>query len=211
MANHESSKHRIRGRLPPIVGKVGAWLSAGYRLSLLCLLLLSPLSVGQSVRVAGVKRYPVRPDLLTLVLTVSATPALVSFPLVSGGVASGSSAIAITTGCVLSVGLPTQFTLYGYFASSAAALSGGSPVSNIPSSDVLGEVPTGSPTTFTAFTQSGPLGAAGSSLLLWTTTTDLCLFSNRIDNLSLEINLASLPQLPAATYTGTLFLEAQAM
>jgi hypothetical protein len=180
-------------------------------LILACLAFLAPISVGQSTRVAGVKRNAVHPDLLTLVLTVIAVPSAVNFALVSGGVAAGSSAIAITTSCVLSLGVPTQFTLYGYFASSTAALSGGSPVTNIPSSAVLGMVPTGSPTTFTPFTQTGVFGPGGGSLLLWTATSNLCLLASRTDNLSLEINLASLPQLPAGIYTGTLYLEAQAM
>ncbi len=184
---------------------------AALRFSLPCLLLLSPVGVGQATRVAGIKRISPHPDLLTLILTVSATPSSVNFALVSGGVAAGSASVAITTSCVLSLGLPTQFSLYGYFASASAALSGGSPVAYIPSSSVLGKVPTGSPTSFTAFTQTGVFGAAGGSLLLWTSTLDLCLLSSRTDNLSLEIDLSSVPQLPAATYTGTLFLEAQAM
>jgi hypothetical protein len=210
MESHKSEERRVLSRLTPNARQAFLRLSARCRLGLFCLLFLSPVSVGQSVRVAGMKRIP-QPALLTLILTVSASPPVVNFTLISGGVAAGSSAIAITTGCVLSVGLPTQFTLYGYFASSTAALSGGSPVTNIPSSAVLGEVPTGSPTSFTAFTQSAPLGAAGSSLLLWTSTVDLCLLSSRTDNLSLEINLSSLPQLPAGSYSGTLYLEAQAM
>jgi hypothetical protein len=208
MVSHRPENRRLLGSLSPR-GRRGR--SEGCRLSLLCLLFLSPLSAGQAVRVAGARRFPEQPALLTLILTVSASPSVVNFPLVSGGVAPGSSSVAITTGCVLGVGLPTQFTLYGYFASSTAALSGGSPVTNIPSSAVLGEVPTGTPTTYTAFTQSGPLGSAGSSLLLWSSTVDLCLLSARTDNLYLEIDLTSLPQLPAATYTGTLYLEAQAM
>jgi hypothetical protein len=175
------------------------------------LILLSPVGVGQATRVAGVKRISPHPDLLTLVLTVTAAPAAVSFNLVSGGVATGSSPIAITTACLLSLGAPTQFTLYGYFASASAALSGGAPVTNIPSSAVKGMVPTGAPTTFMPFTQSGAFGPAGGSLLLWTTTTNLCLLSSRTDMLSLEIDLTSLPQLPAATYSGTLVLQAQAM
>jgi hypothetical protein len=103
--------------------------------------------------------------------------------------------------------------LYGYFSNAAAALSGGgSPVVNIPSSEVLGQVPTGSPTSFTSFTQSAPLGGAGASLLLFTQSFFLIAGGgSRTDALSLEINLANQPQLPAGTYSGTLFIQAQSL
>ena len=157
------------GRSGGLRGHLGRTLRPSFRgcwSSLLCLALLSPVSAEQGVRVAGIKPPKLRPDLLTLILTVTATPSNVNFALVSGGVAAGNTPISITTGCVLSLGVPTQFSLYGYFASASAALSGGSPVTNIPTSAVLGKVPTGSPTTFTAFTQSGGggIGTAGGSL-----------------------------------------------
>jgi hypothetical protein len=175
------------------------------------IVLLSPAATSQRTRIAGVKPLTPHPELLTLILTVLASTPLVNFNLVSGGVAVGSPSISITTSCVLSLGAPTQFTLYGYFASSSAALSGGSPVTNIPTSAVKGLVATGAPTTYMPFTQSGAFGPAGGSLLLWTTTSNLCLLSSRTDTLSLEIDLTAMPQLPAGTYTGTLYLQAQAM
>jgi hypothetical protein len=102
--------------------------------------------------------------------------------------------------------------LYGYFSTASAALSGGSPVVNIPTSEVLGQVPTGTPTTFTAFTQSAPIGGAGASLLLFTQSFLLLAGAgSRTDALSLEINLVSQPQLPAGTYSGTLFIQAQSL
>jgi hypothetical protein len=100
-----------------------------------------------------------------------------------------------------------KLNLYGYFSSSGAALTGGTPAVNIPSSAVLGQVPTGSPLTYTPFTRSNPMSSA--SLLL------LCeLFmgggnGSRTDTLNMEIDLEDLPQLPAGTYTGTLYLQAQ--
>jgi hypothetical protein len=93
------------------------------------------------------------------------------------------------------------------FSSSGAALTGGTPAVNIPTSAVLGQVPTGSPLTYTPFTHSNPM--SGASLLL------LCeLFmgggnGSRTDTLNMEIDLEDLPQLPAGTYTGTLYLQAQ--
>ena len=172
--------------------------------------LLSASASSQAVRV-GVRK--VTPNTAVSSLTVSASPAFVSFQLRSGGIATGSSAVAVTTtwGATLCV-LTCTVRLYGYFSSATAALSGGSPVANIPSSSVLGQVPTGTPTTFTAFTQSNPLGGAGASLLLFTQTFLLLpLGGSRTDALNLEINLASQPQLPAGTYSGTLFIQAQSL
>jgi hypothetical protein len=72
---------------------------------------------------------------------------------------------------------------------------------------------TGSPTTFTAFTANTALGPTGAGLLLFTQVlSSINRNASRTDNLSLEINLSAQPQLPAAAnYTGSLFLEVQAL
>src|ERR1700729_4170954 len=59
---------------------------------------------------------------LTESLTVAATPKTVTIPLVSGGIATGSSPVAITTSWVLSGGR-TAVTLVGYFSNATAALT----------------------------------------------------------------------------------------
>ncbi len=145
-------------------------------------------------------------------LTVSATPTSITFTLVSGGTASGSSAVAIQTKWVL---LPTRANLVldGYFASASAALTdGASTPHNIPTSAVFGTVPTGSPTSPTAFTATAALGPAGAGLTLFTLPLTIANYGGtRTDNLTLSINLSSVPALPAATYTGTLVLQAQAL
>jgi hypothetical protein len=145
-------------------------------------------------------------------LTLSATPGTVTFNLVSGGTASGSAPVAMTTTWVLNASRSTV-TLTGYFSSATAALtSGGTTPVNIPTSEVLGQVTTGSPTTYSPFTATGPVGTAGAGLLLFNQAiTSSNRSANRSDNLNLEINLASQPQLPAGTYTGTLNLQAQAL
>jgi hypothetical protein len=146
-------------------------------------------------------------------ISVSATPSTVSFTLVAGGTAVGSAPVAITTTWVLASSR-ANVVLDGYFASSTAALSGSaSPVVNIPSSEVYGLMSTGSPTTYTAFSANTALGPTGAGLLLFTQAlTSTNRNSNRTDNLSLEINLSAQPQLPAASnYTGSLFLQAQAL
>ena len=146
-------------------------------------------------------------------LTVSATVATVNFTLVPGSTVNGSAAIPITTTWIL---LPsrTSVQLYGFFASSAAALTDGySAPDNIPSSAVLGQVPTGTPTTYTAFSQTAAgFGAASASLSLFTQAIALAshnFVGTRTDNLSLEIVTPA--TLPAGTYTGTLTLQAQAI
>jgi hypothetical protein len=145
-------------------------------------------------------------------LTVAATPSTVAIPLVSGATAAGTSPVAITTTWVLSASR-TAVTLVGYFSSATAALTDGAATpDNIPASEVLGQVTTGTPTSFTAFTQTAPLGAAGAGLTLFTQAlTGANRTANRTDNLNLEINLAAQPQLPAGSYTGTLNIQAQAL
>jgi hypothetical protein len=145
-------------------------------------------------------------------LTVAATPATVNIPLVSGGTGTGTAPVVITTAWVLS-GSRTAVTLVGYFSSATVALTNGAATpSNIPTSEVLGQVPTGTPTTFTAFTQTAPLGGAGSGLTLFSQPLNATnRTNNRTDNLNLEINLAPQPLLPPGTYTGTLNIQAQAL
>ena len=152
------------------------------------------------------------PDTAVGSLAVSVTPSAVSFTLVSKGTATGSSAINVTTSWNSTTCSPTcTVNLYGYFTSSTSALTaatGGS----IATSEVLGKVPTGTPTAFTAFTQTGVFGAAGASLLLFSQAiSGQASKTSRTDALSLEINLSSQPQQPAGTYTGTLYIEAQTL
>jgi len=151
-------------------------------------------------------------------LTVTAAPTSgtnVTFALVSGGTATGSAPVAMTTSWVMKSSR-ASVTMTGYFTSATQALAGtGSSPSYIPTSEILGQVTTGAPTSFTAFTQTpgtGALGTAGASLVLFTQAiSGTNRASSRSDNLNLEINLTSQPQLPADTYTGTLNLQAQAL
>jgi hypothetical protein len=56
------------------------------------------------------------------------------------------------------------------------------------------------------------LGTAGAALTLFSQSlSSTNRTANRTDNLNLEINLASQPQLPAGSYTGTLNIQAQAL
>ncbi len=139
-------------------------------------------------------------------ITVTAAPALVSFPLASQGVAAADSGVVVTTTWTGHNRL-SALNLYGYFSRAGAALTGGSPAVNIPSSAVLGRLSTGSTPIYTPFTQSNPI--AGASLLLYCELFLAGSNGSRIDTLNMEINLTDLPQLPAGSYTGTLYLQAQ--
>jgi hypothetical protein len=145
-------------------------------------------------------------------LTISATPASVNFTLVAGGTAVGSAPVVITSNWILST-TRANVKLYAWFATPTAALTDGlSTPDNIPSSEVLGQVTSGTPTSYTAFTQSNTVGTANGGLLLYTQTlTSSNRSSNRTDNLNLEINLGAQPQLPAGSYTGLLNIQAQAL
>jgi len=178
----------------------------------------APGCAAQALRVHSRSIRPV-PNLVCVLctLTVSATPSAVSFTLIKGGVATGSAPVVITT-TMNGVSLLASLKLYGYFSSAATALADGRPTPDkIPSSAVLGQMTTGVPTSYTAFTQTNALGTAGASLLLFNTSSLLslgCLPAVavcRTDSLNLRIDLTTLPLLPAGTYTGTLILQAQAL
>jgi hypothetical protein len=142
-------------------------------------------------------------------ITVLAVPSAVNFNLTAGAVAGGSTPVSMTTAWVLSP-LRSSLKLYGSFSSATAALTDGDG-DDIPSADVLGQVTTGSPVNFTAFTQTVPFGAAGAGLLLFSQPISTAnLTGTRTDNLNLEINLTTLT-IPAGVYTGTLQIQAQAL
>ncbi|SFS16149.1 hypothetical protein SAMN05421771_2857 [Granulicella pectinivorans] len=173
-------------------------------------LFLAPLAISQApIRVAGLRPRPQ----LTVgdTITLSATPSTVSFALIPGGVTSGSAPVSITTSWA-GISLLSNLYLYASLGSSTAALSGGSPVVyNIPSSHVYGSDPSGGiVNSMTAFTGTNPANGSTASLTLYQLNTFLSLYGSHTDTLSLQIDLTSQPQLPAATYTGTLTLTAQA-
>lgn len=123
----------------------------------------------------------------------------------------GSNIISLTSTWSLS---PAQtLALYAYFSSSTAALVHSSSICttgclDIPSSAVEIKLNAGA---LAAVNQTGAFGAAGASLGLFSLKiTGANKNSSRTDQLSFNINLSGLPQLPADSYTGTLFLQAQA-
>ncbi len=141
-------------------------------------------------------------------LTLSLSSNAVNFTLAPGSATNaGSTNITATTSWVLASGR-TAVGVHAYFASAAAALTGGG--NNIPSSAFFIADNGGSST---ALTNSVAFGGANAGLQLANVAiTGANRASSRTDVMAFNINLTggTLPQLPAATYTGTLNIQAQA-
>lgn len=157
--------------------------------------------------VGNVNLNAVLPQSVTVTVTGGSS---VNFALTENAAANGDVPTVIQTRWNLNPGLVGAVTLYGYFDTPAQALTDG--VGNdIPTSWVEGQMATGTPTTYTAFTQTNPVGPAGGSLGLFTAAiTGLNKVSTRTDNLDLRINLTG-QVLPAGSYAGVLRLQARAL
>ena len=144
---------------------------------------------------------------LTESLTVNLSAAAVNFTLAAGAAANpGSTNITATTAWTLKPGR-TAVGVYAYFASSASALTDGAG-NNIPSADFFIADNGGAST---ALTNTVAFGGANAGLQLANVTiTGANKSSSRTDVMAFNINLSTLPQLPANTYTGTLNIQAQA-
>ncbi len=148
---------------------------------------------------------------LAQTLTISVTSgSTVNFTLVNGSPADGDVPTVVSTSWNLNPGLTGAVSLYGYFSTPAQALTDGG-TNYIPTSLVMGRMATGTPTSYTAFTQTNPVGPAGGGLALYTEAiTGVNKISTRNDNLDLRIDLTG-QTLPAASYTGTLHIQARAL
>jgi hypothetical protein len=140
-------------------------------------------------------------------LTVGLSASAVTFNLAAGAAANaGNIGVTATTTWVLK---PSRTTLrvYAYFASTNALTDGGG--NNIPSADFFIS-DNGGASTAVNQTVAG-FGVAGSALQLSNTAiTNANRAGNRTDAMLFNINLSTIPQLPAGTYTGTLNIQAQA-
>ncbi len=141
-------------------------------------------------------------------LTVSLSGSSVTFSLTPGSATNpGNTTATATTSWVMR---PSRTTvgLYASFTSAAAALTDGAG-NNIPSSAFSISDNGG---VATALTNTVLFGGANAGLQLASMPiTSANENSSRTDALSFNINLTggTLPQLPAATYTGTLYIQAQ--
>ncbi len=145
----------------------------------------------------------VRPRLSVGSIAVSVSPSVVNMSLVPGGQSAPSATISINN--LVSLTALGTFALYASFASGSALSDSAGNV--IPSSSVFGRC-TNVPS-YTPFTQLGPLSTR-SSLLIYQTNSLTALLVNQNQTCNLMIDLTSLPQLPAGTYSGTLIVQAQA-
>ena len=148
-------------------------------------------------------------------LSVSLSGNSVNFTLTPGQANNpGSTSITSTTSWVLKPGR-TQVNLYAYFGSSTAALAHQDPANttDIPSSAV--EITISGATSAVSTNQASAVGfgAAGAGLLLFNQSniTGLTKSGSHSDTMDFNINLSSLPQLPADSYVGTLNIQAQAI
>lgn len=148
---------------------------------------------------------------LSQALTVSVTGgSSVNFALTANAATNGDVPTIVRTAWNLNPGQIGAVSLYAYFDVPALALTDGAG-GNIPSSWVMGQMATGTPTSYTAFTQTNPVGPAGGSLALFTTNiTGINKNSSRTDNLNLRIDLTG-RTLSAGTYTGVLRMQARAI
>ncbi len=145
---------------------------------------------------------------LTDSISVSLSSSAVNFNLTAGNASTpGNVGVTATTTWLLkpSVG---NVSVYAFFSNSAAALTDGAG-NNIPSADFQLSANAGP---FTALTSTVPFGGANAGLLVSQTKV---LGNNRssshTDVLNFNINLSTLPNLSAGTYTGTLTIQAQAI
>lgn len=139
-------------------------------------------------------------------VTVGLSSSSESFALVAGRSTNlGNTTITATTNWSLAP--PNTLNIYAYFVNSAAALTDGAG-HNIPSS-AFGISDNGG--AFRALTNTTPFGGPNAGLQL--ESIDITPFNKNgtiNDVISFNINLTALSQLPAATYTGTFFVQAQA-
>ena len=149
-------------------------------------------------------------------LTVTPSISTLSFTLTPFATTTPSTTISITTNWVLA-STRVSVELDAYFASASQALSYSTYY--IPSSAIYGNVTTnesGGPSANSPFTQSATLGTAGAGLKLFlepiTAGTNSEFEDTTTLALTVDLSHSSLYRtLPAATYTGTLTIAAQAI
>ncbi len=139
-------------------------------------------------------------------LTVVAGPATVNFtPLAPNGPTNGDNPVAVTTTWVLGEAR-ASVKVYAYFAGANALTDGVG--DNIPVANVTGNVNGSGANPFTNVTVFS--GATGMTVFTQAIGAVGTFNSNHSDSIALVINTTGLA-LPAATYTGVLNIQAQAI
>ncbi|HET9406914.1 MAG TPA: hypothetical protein VFO39_06715 [Candidatus Sulfotelmatobacter sp.] len=145
---------------------------------------------------------------LSEAITLNVSANAVNFNLTAGSANNpGSIAITATTTWTLK---PNRgnVSLYAFFSNSASALNDGAG-DNIPSADFQISDNGGA---FAALTNTVPFGGANAGLQVanWKVVGNNKQ-GTRNDTLNFNINLSTIPNLPAGVYTGTLTLQVQAI
>jgi hypothetical protein len=149
-------------------------------------------------------------------ITVSVAPAAASWANLKPGVATNtaSAPVVVTTSWNLSpAGGGFNLKVFAYFNSSSIAMAHSASCvtgcGNIPSSAFEIGLNGGA---FSSVTGTGPFGAAGASFQIASVPiTGTNKTGSRVDTLQLNINLSTLPTLPADTYSGVLNIQAQSL
>ena len=187
-------------------------------LSLLCVLGLASMA-SASVLNSGAQSVSLTANAsesLTVTLTGSTA---VNWPAINPGsdstdVANQAGAVPVQVAWRLA-NSRTSVKVYGYFTDAAAAMAG--PTANIPSSAVM--IKGGDLGSYTAVSGNPPAGglsgaaATGGTLLLRSvniTSANRNSNDTKTYNFALDLSGGTLPQLPSETYSGTLYIEAQA-
>jgi hypothetical protein len=144
---------------------------------------------------------------LTESISINVSANAVNFTLTPGSATNnGSTAVVATTTWNSKPG--RNITTYIFFNTATAALADGSG-NNIPSSAFQVSDNGGA---FQALTNTVNFGGAGAGLALSSTKIiGTNKQSSQTDNLLFNIDLSTLPQLPAGSYTGTVTLRAEAI
>jgi hypothetical protein len=173
-----------------------------------CILIALAAAPGSAAQVLNSAAKPISLQaVLNDSITVQLSGNAVNFNLTAGSTNNpGNTSITATTIWTLKPSIGSV-TTYAFFNNSSAALSDGAG-DNIPSADFQISDNGGA---YQALNTSTPFGGANAGLRLSSTVV---LGNNRTsshtDVMTFNINLSSLPNLPANTYTGTLTIQAQA-
>jgi hypothetical protein len=165
---------------------------------------LSTLTVQAQVKNSGAQTIAIT-AVLTDGLSVIVSSHSVNFSLTSGNASNpGSGGVTATTSWISKAG--RNINVYAYFSSASAALTDGFG-DNIPSADFSISDNAGA---YTPLTGTVAFGGAAAGLQLFTVKiTGTNKTGSHTDNMLFNINLSTIPQLPAGNYTGTLNIQAQ--
>ena len=182
------------------IGKVGWVAPIGM------FLVMSPLLGQGQVFNSGAGSIALRAQ-LSESITVTLSASTVNFTLTSGSASNpGSAPVTATTTWLLNPN--RRLSIYAFFSNSAAALSDGAG-NNIPSA-YFQISDNGRP--FRAVTNTVPYGGANAGLrLARVRILGLNRNGSRTDTMNFNINLSTLPALPAGAYKGTLTIQVQAL